>query len=183
MPLFLYYIYHCKMKLRDAILKEHSKAQKDKIVAWVGNSQTRFDELIKLMLTDKDEKVTQRAAYPMSYCVEAHPSLVTKHLGKLIKNISNKEQHNAILRNTFRALDLIAIPEKFHGVVMNICFDSIQSPEEHIAVKSYALSILDKLSRIYPDISPELKLIIQERWNYETAAFHSRGRKILKRLK
>lgn len=171
------------MKLRDAILKEHSKAQKDKIVAWVGNSQSRFDELINLMLQDKDEKVIQRATYPMSYCVEAYPSLITKHLDKLLKNLSNRKQHNAVFRNTMRALELITIPEKYHGVIMNFCFDSIQSPDEHIAVKAHALTILDKLARIYPDIAPELKLIIQERWNYETAAFHARGRKILKRLK
>jgi len=171
------------MNLRNAILEEHSKAQKDKIVKWIGSSQSRFDELIHLMLYDTDKKVMQRATYPMSYCVEAHPSLITKHIETLINNLSNRQQHNAVFRSTLRALDLITIPEKFHGIIMSFCFDSIQSPEEHIAVKSLALSILDKLVHIYPDIAPELKLIIQERWNYETAAFHSRGRKILKRLR
>ncbi|MEJ7671786.1 MAG: hypothetical protein WKF59_03550 [Chitinophagaceae bacterium] len=49
------------MNLRDEILKEHSKAQCNKIVQWVGDSQKRFEELFHLFLTD-EYRVVQRAA-------------------------------------------------------------------------------------------------------------------------
>ena len=62
---------------------------------------------------------------------------------------------------------------------MGICFDFIQSNEIAIAVKAFSLTILQNLSRQYPDIIPELKLIIEERWEHETAAFRSRAKKIL----
>ena len=60
------------MNLRDEILKEHSKPQCNKIVQWVGDSQKRFDGLFNLFLND-EYRVTQRAAWPLSYCVIAHP--------------------------------------------------------------------------------------------------------------
>jgi hypothetical protein len=39
------------MNLREEIVKEHSKAQKDKIVKWIGHDQKRFDQLFGLMNT------------------------------------------------------------------------------------------------------------------------------------
>jgi len=43
--------------------------------------------------------------------------------------------------------------------------------------------VLENLSKQYPEIKHELKVIIEERWDYETAAFHSRAKRILKNLK
>ena len=80
------------MDLRGEILKEHSKAQCDKIVAWVGSSQSRFDELFKLFLND-NYRVTQRAAWPLSYCVRTHPALIKKNFAKLIDNLQKPGLH------------------------------------------------------------------------------------------
>lgn len=120
----LWDFYFKAMNLRETILAEHSKSQKDKIVKWVGNSQERFDELLNLFLKD-EYRVTQRAAYPLSYCAEKYPRLINKHFGKLIKNLSKKGLHDAVKRNTVRILQDIAIPERYHGEVMSICFDYI----------------------------------------------------------
>jgi hypothetical protein len=39
------------MNIKEALLQEHSKAQMQKIVAYIGNDKKRFAELITLMLT------------------------------------------------------------------------------------------------------------------------------------
>jgi hypothetical protein len=168
------------MNLREAILAEHSRSQTDKIVKWVGHSQARFDELFNLFLKD-EYRVTQRAAWPISYCVRNHPSLISKHFGKMVKNLQKKDLHPAVKRNTVRILEDIDIPVRYHGEIMNTCFNYIQSPDEPVAVKAFSLTILENLLPLYPDIKNELKLVIEERWNHETAAFHSRARKILKK--
>lgn len=166
------------MMLRDIILKEHSKANTTKIVNWVGANQKRFDELFNLFLND-EYRVVQRAAWPLSYCVIDNPKLIQKHFGKLLKNLQKPGLHDAVKRNTVRLLEDISIPDKFHGDVMNICFDFIISPTEKAAIKAYSLTVLQNLSKIYPEIKQELKTIIQDRWDYESAAFKSRARKIL----
>jgi hypothetical protein len=170
------------MALRDTILAEHSKSQTTKIIKWVGKSQARFDQLFSLFLND-EYRVTQRAGWPLSYCVQQHPELIRKHLGKLIKNLQKKDLHDAVKRNTVRMLQEIPIPARLHGELMNVCFQFIESPTEAVAIKAFSLTILNNFVPLYPDIKNELKLIIEERWEHESAAFRSRAGKILQKLK
>ena len=169
------------MTLHDQILKEHTKANCNAIVRWISDSQQRFDELFKLFLSD-EYRVAQRAAWPLSYAAVANPKFIQKHFPKLLKNLEKPKLHNAVKRNTVRLLQDISIPEKFHGRVMNLCFDFVNSPGEAAAVKAFSLTILENLSRQYPEIKAELKTIIEDRWHFESAAFHARARKILKTL-
>lgn len=169
------------MTLREQILKEHSKANCNAIVGWIGNSQAKFDELFDLFLND-EYRVVQRASWPLSNAVIAHPRFIQKHFSKLLRNLERPNLHEAVKRNTVRLLQYTAIPKKFQGKVMNLCFDYISTPDVAAAVKAFSLTILENLSNQYPEIKPELKTIIEDRWNYESAAFHSRARKILKNL-
>ncbi len=127
-------------------------------------------------------KVVQRAAWPLSYAVIAHPALIKKHFSKLLKNLAKPNLHDAVKRNTIRLLQEIQIPERYQGEVMNICFDYIISPNEKPAVKTFALTVLEGLSKQYPEIKKELKTIIEDRWDFESAAFKARAKKILKSL-
>ena len=65
---------------------------------------------------------------------------------------------------------------------MNACFKRIEDPKAKAAEKAFALTVLEHLSELYPDIRSELLLIINERWDQETPAFRSRGARIRKRL-
>ncbi len=170
------------MNLRDTILAEHSKTQTAKIVEWVGGSQKHFDELFGLFISD-EYRVVQRAAWPLSYCAIQHPSLLKKHLGKLVANLHRPDLPDAVKRNTVRVLQYISLPKKYRGAVMEICFQYIASPTEAVAIKAFALTILQNLALTYPEIIPEVTLIIEERWPHETAAFHSRARRFLKQSK
>jgi hypothetical protein len=126
--------------------------------------------------------VVQRAAWPLSYIVIEHPRLIQKHFNKLIKNLHKPGIHDSVKRNTLRLLQQISIPQRFHAEIMNTCFDYIISVTEKAAIKAFSLTILQNLSKQYPDIKQELKAIIEDLWEYETSAFHSRARKILKEL-
>ena len=83
------------MNLRATILREHSKANCNRIVKWVGQNQLRFDELFNLFLND-EYRVVQRAAWPMSYIVIAQPQLIKKHISKLIKNLHKPGIHDSV---------------------------------------------------------------------------------------
>ena len=124
--------------------------------------------------------MVQRAGWPISYCVEKYPHLIKKHFAKLLKNLDKKGIHGAVKRNTIRLLQYVEIPGKFHGQVMDICFRYITSPAEAVAVKAFSLTVLQNLAKKYPGIINELKLVIEERWDYETIAFKTRAKKLLK---
>lgn len=169
------------MKLRDEILKEHSKAQCNKIVKWVGSNQQRFDELFNLFLTD-EYRVVQRAAWPMSYCVDTHPELISKHWKKLLANLKKPNLHDAVKRNSIRLMQYIELPEKFHGEIMDCCFTYLESPKEPLAVKCFSMSVLASLAKYYPEIKAELKLIIEDQLPDQSAGFKSRAKCVLKQL-
>lgn len=168
------------MKLREQLLAEHSRANCDKIVKWVGGDQQRFTELFTLFLND-EYRVVQHAAWPLSYCVIRHPQLVKKHFSKLVANLGKPGIHDAVKRNTMRLLQEIDIPQKHHGILMDTCFKYISIPGEATAVKAFSLTVLEKLSKQYPEIIPEIKLLIEENYERETAAFKSRANKFLKK--
>jgi len=167
------------MNLKDTLLKEHSKAQCDKITNYIGSDKKKFADLMKLFF-EGEYRVTQRAAWPMSYCVRNHPELITPYFKKLIDKLGTSGEHDAVIRNIVRLLQDVQIPEKFHGQVMTLCFDFIQSNETAVAIKAFSLSILKNLSKQYPEITSEIKTIIEERWEHETAAFRSRAKPFLK---
>ena len=169
------------MNLREQILKVHSKANSDLIVNWIGNSQHRFDQLLQLFLHD-EYRVVQRASRALANAAINNPQLVAKHYAALIKNLQASAVHVAVKRNTVRLFAAIPLPAKYHGALMDVCFRFIASPDETVAVKAFSLTILETLSKEYPEIQNELKLVIEERWDHESAAFRSRASKILKKI-
>jgi len=167
------------MDLLKAIEKEHSKTQCEKIVRYVGGDKERFGKLMQLFLKG-EYRVTQRAGWPLSICVEKHPELIGPYYKQILPLLKKPGVHNAVVRNIVRLLQYVEIPERYHGEVMNTCFEFVAGNDILPAIKAFSLTILENLSVQYPDIKPELKLIIEERWPYEGPAFRSRAKKILK---
>lgn len=166
------------MRLRNTILERHSKTQTDKIVRWIGHSKERFDELVRLFLTD-EYRVTQRAAWPLSYAAQAQPQLVKKHLAKLVNNLFKPGLHDAVKRNIVRLLQDVPVPKGLQGKVMDICFRFVENPQEAVAIKAFSITVLANLAKTYPEILPELKTVIEAQLPYQTAAFKIRARRIL----
>ncbi len=166
------------MNLRDALLKEHSKSQCNRIVNFVGDDPKRFKQLVSLFF-DPEYRVAQRAAWPVSYSVKNHPELIKPYFRRLLGNLSNRNVHDAVIRNTVRLFQYVSVPERYHGALMNSCFDFIQSNDIPVAIKAFSITVLSNLSKKYPDILPELKLVLAERWPHESAAFRSRAKPIL----
>jgi hypothetical protein len=167
------------INIHQLLKEEHSKKQTDRIVRYIGDDKTRFAELIELFFQG-EYRITQRAAWPLSYCVRAHPELILPYFKRLLDNLGRKDIHVAVIRNTVRLLQDVDIPRRYHGRVMSTCFDFLQSTETPIAVKAFSLTILGDLAAVYPDIRSELKLIIEEQWDRSTPAFRSRARAALK---
>ena len=105
---------------------------------------------------------------------------MTGNYEMLINNLKKPNLHDSIKRNTVRLLQAVNIPEKYDGAVMEICFTYLESPTEAVAIKSFSLSVLQKLAKKYPEIIPEIKLIIEEQLPHQSAAFKSRAKQFVK---
>src|SRR5579862_6486731 len=116
------------MDILALLKKEHSKKQTLRIVAYIGADKGRFTQLIELFFKG-EYRITQRAAWPLSYCVRAHPELIQPWFKPLLDNLRRTDIPVAVVRNTMRLLQDVTIPKKHQGRVMSTCFDFIQSPE------------------------------------------------------
>jgi hypothetical protein len=172
------------MNIRKELLKEevHSKKHAIEITDYAVSSEGNFKELIDCFLS-KETRVAQRAAWSVSWAALKNPEIIQPYIGTLVDQLKRTDVHHAVVRNSLRVLQELVIPEQFHGEVMEASFSFIQKRDTPIAIKAFALTLLFNLSKIYPDIKNELRLIIEENIDYETAAYKSRGRKILAKLK
>ena len=169
------------MNLREQILLEHSKENADLIASWVGKDKSRLDKLIHIFLND-DYRVVQRAAYTVSKIADNEPSLMLPYLDKMVAKMDDNTQHIAVKRNVLRILQNVNIPEHLHGEVMNHSFNILSDVREPIALRVFSMTILDNLSKQYPEIRQELILIIENELELgASAGFKSRAKKILKK--
>ena len=166
------------MDIGQELLKEHSLGNTLKIVDYACTSQENFNQLMQCFLSN-GYRVAQRAAWAVSYAASKKTSFINTHIKDLVEQLSRKDVHHAVIRNSVRILQQIEIPEEFHGKVLNACFAFIENHDTPIAIKAFSLTTLDNLSKFYPEIRLELKLIIKDRWEIETPAFRSRAKKIL----
>ncbi len=169
------------MNIEEEILKEHSKEHALKIADYACASKSNFKQLMHCFMSN-EYRLAQRAAWSVSWAARKKSQMMVPHIKDLVAVLNKPGVHNAVVRNAVRVLEAIDIPEAFHGEVMNACFNFIENPATPIAIKAFSLTTLYNLCKTYPEIKPELKLIIEDKWDNETPAFKSRGRKILANL-
>lgn len=168
------------MDIRQQLLKEHSKSNTEKIAQFIGNNDELFSKLISLFITH-ERIITQRAGWVVSKCTDKFPNLIIPHLEMVILNLENPTIHVAAKRNTLRILQRMQIPEYLCGSIVNRCFQFIDG-HETIAVKAFSMTILGNLLLRYPDLSKELKVILENQLPYSSPGFKHRANKVLKQI-
>lgn len=166
------------MNLRDEILAEHSKRQTKKITDWVGDDPERFAELMRLFLGDV-YRITQRAGWPLSNCVEKYPDLIKPYFAKLLKQLERDDVHNAVRRNVVRILQFVEIPKRLEGRVFDVCYGLLDDPSETVAVRCFSLTVAANLAKDSPELLDELRLVATKYPQVATAGFRSRARRVL----
>lgn len=170
------------MNLVDVLLKTHSASQANKIARYVGKDPARFAALVAVFL-EGPYRVTQRASWPLSKCVEKHPELIKPHLRLLLKKLKEPDLHPAVRRNAMRLLQFIHVPKNLQGMVADIGFSYLSDTREPVAVRVFAMTVLANMAKEIPELKNELIVMIEDQLPYSSAAFISRGRKTLKMLR
>ena len=170
-----------QMDIKAILVQGHTQSNTLKVVDYVGVNKSNFKKLITIYL-EGPYRITQRAAWPLSVCVERHPSLIYPHLTQILNFLKKDNIHVAVKRNTVRLLQYIEIPKRLHSKVTNICLNFLLDRKEAIAVRVFSMTVLNNLSRIYPDLKNELKLIIEDELPYASAGFLSRAKHVLKEM-
>lgn len=170
------------MNLVKEILKEHSKKQKDKIVSYIGHDPKRFAELVHVFL-EGPYRVTQKAAWPVGYCIEQYPDLLKPHFRKILYQLGEKNIHDSVKRNTLRMLQFVRVPKAHQGITTDLCLAFLADAKEPVAIRVFAMTVLANIAKEVPELKNELIPLIEDQLPYASAGFISRGGKVLKQLK
>ena len=111
----------------------------------------------------------------LGHCIDVDPKQIIPWLDLLVKNLFT-EKEDAVKRNTIRALQFVEIPEELWGEAVEICFQFLMG-NEAIAIKVFSMTVLYNLSIKIPEISNELRVVIEDQIPYGSAGFKSRGEK------
>ena len=166
------------MNVREALLEVHSKDQAIKIADYVGTDPERFAELMRLMMGPV-YRVSQRAAWPVSYCIERNPELVKPYFNDLIKQLEREDAHVAVRRNVARLLQFVDIPKRYAGRIFEACYSLLDDPNEPVAVRVFSLTVAAKIAKDSPVLLEELRMLAKKYPQKSTAGFRSRTRRIL----
>ena len=166
------------MNVREALLEVHSKGRAIKIADYVGTDPVRFAELMKLMM-GPIYRITQRAAWPVSYCIERNPQLVKPYFNDLIKQLEREDAHVAVRRNVARLLQFVDIPKRYAGRIFEACYSLLDDPNEPVAVRVFSLTVAAKIAKDSPVLLEELRMLAKKYPQKSTAGFRSRTRRIL----
>jgi hypothetical protein len=124
---------------------------------------------------------TQRIANIFLDILEKNPSELAPYLGLMLDTITNGQSTDAVKRNTTRIFkEMKQIPDDLLGQLTSLCFDFASSPSEAIAVRAFSMHILKRISKIEPDILPELYLVVEDAMRNGSPGIRSIGSKILK---
>lgn len=149
-----------KSDLEKALLKEHSKRQCEVIVETIQSSEERFAYLFSFFSGD-DELLAQRAAWPLTYIIEAHPILLKPYADRIV-GLLGRDRHPAIRRNLLRALRFIDLGDDLAGYLVDICVNFSLDHREPRAVRANALELYTKITLMYPALLPETLAVIDE---------------------
>jgi len=165
------------MNICEALLEVHSKAQAEKIAAYVGDDSERFAELIKLLLGPV-YRLSQRAAWPVSYCIERRPELIKPYFNVLIKQLERDDTHAAVRRNVARLFQFVEVPKRYHGRLFDACYNLLDDANQPVAVRVFSMTVAAKLAKDSPELLDELQLVAAKHPSLMTPGMKSRMRRV-----
>lgn len=150
---------------------------KEQMAAQIGSSPETYSLLIDISFSGK-KPVDWRAAWVADYLAEIHPSLPEPHLETILRQL-NRSMPGGVLRCYLRMLVRYPIPEKYQGLIADLCFESLSRESIPVAVKVHAMEILSRFAEEYPELKNELLIILRDQMVNNSTGFKTRARKII----
>ncbi len=111
---------------------------------------------------DKDQLLSSRGMWVLAHVNDIDDTVIIPYYDKLILNLKNKNLHNGVMRNTLRLFQDKSIPKKHETFMLDKCYTYITNPQEAIAVRSFAMTVIFNISKPYTELLNELKLVLTE---------------------
>ena len=169
------------MDIKAQLLSELSRDNIDYTIQALGNDPVYFKMLVALLFEEPDT-LPMRASWVMEGLTEKYPELIIPYKGMLIRNL-RRYTHQGTCRNILKILSRMEIDEKYHGILLDVCFDWLKEEGRSVAEKVFAMQIIANHLPLYPDLSNEFYEILEDELPKNTPAFAARVKAVKRQLK
>jgi hypothetical protein len=149
------------MDFKKEILRDQQLSNAKRMAEHVAFKPSEIKKLIKLFY-DKDNNISMRSAWIVSHICKLDPEIVRRVTPDLIKYLKTKNPNSPTVRCILSSLQQIDIPEKYCSVVFDFCMRYVKNTTLPHAVRAFSINIMGILCKRYPELKPEVKLILSE---------------------
>jgi hypothetical protein len=168
------------MDIKTQLLSELSRANVDYTVHVLGNDPAYFKELINFIFNEPDP-LPMRASWVIEGITLKYPGMILPYIGMLIRNL-RRYKHPGTRRNLLKIFSRMKIPEKYHGILLDVCFDWLVEEHINVAEKVFAMQIIANHLVFYPELVNEFLEVIHDQVPKNSPGFASRARLIKKEM-
>lgn len=162
------------------ILTKNSKELANYVIQSILEDPSKMEDLMECFF-DENLRICHYAAMPAGMIADHNPELIIPYLERMLINLETPH-HDAVIRNTFRTLQNLDIPEELEGLAFEKAFEFLADPQNAIAIRVFAMTVCGNIAKKYPELKHELVAVIEEQLPYGSAGFINRGNKVLKSL-
>ncbi len=146
------------MKIKEELLAEIRVFKAPELAKQILKSH-QIAELVTLAL-ERDPLLSSRAIWILSHCSDIDQTCVKPYYSSLILNLKNKQLHDGVIRSTLRLFQEQEVPIEHQSFLLDKCYEYIKNPSEAIAIRSFAITVIYNISKPYPELLYELKLLL-----------------------
>lgn len=167
-----------------SILTDSSRSLMDYTAAMAADDPVLFKELLDLAYR-QESPLSMRAARVADLCCERNPELIRPYLVALVRNLPDLKDMSVkrifmhiLIRHSW------VEDEEAMGKLVDILFRWLMDDKQAIAIKAYAMMILENISGVLPDLKGELIAVLEESIPFwDSCALQSGGIRLVKRLR
>ena len=170
-------MYNYELKLVDS-----SRLIANIVVADIGNDAKKFAEIMELALRD-EYPLSMRAARVIALSTEKHSDLIVPHLQSIIDTLDSIRVEG--VKRSFLKIFAempVELNEDMLGIITDRSFNWLVDPKEAVAIRYYAIDILLKVTRLYPEIKVELADSLNSLLEDNSSALHAKSKKAINYL-
>lgn len=166
-------------QLRFSFKEDDSDGNLRKWARFITENNVDIQDLLGLL--DEDRFTAMRFLWLMGGLVEIDPERVAPMFPYFFE-----KRHTITVPNYDRSLAkfccLAGIPEEIEGEVTDALFQWILDPKVSTSTKSFAVLALFNQTQKYPDLKPELRMVIEDQLDKNGSSFEKRAGKVLEEL-
>lgn len=171
-----------KITLEEEVLQIRSRVQVERLARQIYADRQRIRALMELFLRG-DVEIARRSSWVVRKLADKDIAAVEPYLARMIDRMNQPEMHPAVRREVTAILQCATIPARLRGRVLASCFDLLADASEPVAVRANAMTVVERIANIQPELAREARLVIEQNLPYASGAFLSRARHILPALR